>query len=154
MKKLLLSILLVSGCSGIEVFSINHYVDLTKDDLKLKSKEFYKKSGVGSYTPAASERNDYYSGLESNQDYRSYLFLECAMLLHKENNLDFQKAVNASIPRWNNISNWYSSIFNFHSTEKKNDSIETMECDLAVNDKFEVREYQLKKSFIKLIKTE
>lgn len=154
MKKILLSLLLVSGCSGIEVFSTGHFMDLSKTDLKEKSKELFKESHVENYGPPSDERNAYYSSLESNKAYRQYLFVECAMLLNKEHNLDYNQRVYASLPRWNNVQNWYSSIFNFHTTNKKDPEVVTMECDLALNNKNEVSEYQLKKSYIQLIKTE
>lgn len=151
MKKLFLSLLFISSCATIEVYPVGHFLNLSKNDLIKESQDNYNQSKMDEYVPTELERNDYFSSLQDSITYRNYLLLECALLLNKEHGLDLKKPVYASNPRWNNVQNWYSSIFNFYTLEK--DSKETsMECDLSVNKKKEVSEYQLIKSYAKLKK--
>ncbi|MFA6236702.1 MAG: hypothetical protein WC635_05185 [Bacteriovorax sp.] len=152
MKRLIFCLLFISGCSSIDVHPVGHFVNLTENDLAKISKEHYKDSGVDDYIPTENEKNHYYSSLQDNITYRKYLILECVQLMHAEHKLDLKKPVFASFPKWNNVQNWYAVILNFTAPVNKIPADTTMECDLVVNDKKEVSEYQLKKSFIKLTK--
>lgn len=157
MKKIILSLLslaFLTSCSAIQVYPARHFVDLTKDDLSKKAKAAYVESGMDDFVPNDKDKNSYYSSLESSIAYRNYLFLECLMLLQKEHNLDLKKPVYASHPKWNNVSNWYYSIFNFQGEVNHVPTELTMSCDLAVNKSKEVTEYQLKKIFAELDKND
>lgn len=151
MKKIFLCLFLVVGCSNIEVYPVGHLRELSEADLARKSQASLRESGVREYHPSPNERNQYYSSHQDSIAYREYLLLECLILLHKEHHLDLNKAVYASHPKWNNVQNWYASVFNFYTLLEKATE-ETMECDLAVNDKNEVADYQLKKIYAKLNK--
>lgn len=152
MKILFLALLFVSGCSSLEVYPVRHLVDFSKENLSLEAKNSYKESGVEEYIPTQAEKNRYYSSLPESMAYRNYLLVECVLLLQKEHGLDLKRPVYASIPKWNNVQNWYASVFNFYTVVNKVSSEETIECDLAVNTKNEVKEYQLKKIYAKLNK--
>lgn len=151
MKILFLCLFLVVGCSNIEVYPVGHLQKLSEEDLARESQASFRESGVGEYRPTPNEKNQYYSSNQESIAYRKYLLLECVILLHKEHHLDLNKAVYASSPKWNNVQNWYASVFNFYTSLEKTTE-ETMECDLAVNDKNEVTDYQLKKIYAKLNK--
>lgn len=158
MKKILFCfILLLSGCSTIDLYSTKHFVDLSKiskDDLVKKSQENFKASGLDEYLPTEDKKEEYYNSLASSMAYRNYLFIECLLLLQKEQNLDLDHDVYASHPKWNNLNNWYSTIVNFRQASKGStlSPETTMECDLTVNKKKEVSEYQLIKYAAKFIK--
>lgn len=154
MKKLFLTFLLISGCSSIEVYPVGHFIDLSKKNLADESKTFLKESAVDDSVPSEENKNEFYSSLETSIAYHNYLLMECAMLLHKEHGLDLNKPVYASVPKWNNIQNWYALIFVFQSTNREAITESTMECDLAIDKNKEVNQYQLKKSYKKLIKRE
>lgn len=152
MKILFLAFFFVSGCSSLELYPVGHLVDLSNKNLSEESRNNYQDSGVKEYIPTQAEKNRYYSSLPDSMAYRNYLVLECALLLQKEHGLDLKRPVYASIPKWNNVQNWYASVFNFYTVVNKVPTEETMECDLAVNVKNEVKEYQLKKIYAKLNK--
>lgn len=143
--------LLVSSCAVIEVHPVGHIVDLSKVDLNAESKKSFRESKVDDYVPTELERNDYYKSLEDSIAYKNYLLLECASILKKDQGLDLNKPVYASLPKWNNTKNYFVLIFNFQSTKKELPVENTMECDLAVNAKKEVAEYQIKKSYRQLL---
>lgn len=155
MKKLFVLFIFISGCSSVVVYPVGNFIDLSKKDLAKESKNLLKESRVqDDLVPSVEQKNDYYSGIVTNFDYRKYLLIECAMLLHKEYGLDYNKPVYATEPKWDNLQNWYAFIFNFQSTERTAITELTMECDLVIDRNKEVNEYQLKKSYRKLIKTE
>lgn len=152
MKKILLSLFVISGCSSVDVYPVREFVDLSKADLIHESKINFKESSMEDYSPSKQERNKYFSNLENSITYKNYLILECALLFQKEYNLQLSKPVYVSVPKWNNVQNWFTTIFNFQSLVNNVTDEKTMECDLAVNDKKEVSEYQLKESYEKIIK--
>lgn len=149
---LILILLFISGCSSFEVHPIGHFLNLSQSDLLKESQENYKASKLDEFVPSETEKNNYYSQLETMMSYRNYLLLECAQILAKEHNLDLSKPVYASNPKWNNVQNWYSTIFNYQVLVNKEYVDTTMECDLVVNNKKEVSEYQIKKTYAKIIK--
>lgn len=151
MKKLIICFLL-SGCSSVDLYPVRHFINLSGKDLAKESEQNLKASALDSYVPTKSERNKYYSQLENSITYRNYLILECTQLLIKEQNLQLDKPVYASNPEWNNVQNWYVSVFNFYSLVNNISREKTMDCDLAINDKKEVTEYQIKESHFKINK--
>lgn len=150
-------LLLISGCSTIDLYPSGHFVDLSKkseDDLVKESQANYKESGMDDFVPSKNEKDEYFKSLESSVAYRNYLFIECVRLLHQEHNLDLKNAVYASLPEWSKLNSWYSTIFNFHTLATGSSPAKemTMECDLTVNKKKEVSEYQLINYAAKFIK--
>ncbi len=153
MKIILFGLLLLSGCSTIDVYPLGNFVDLSKSDLVKESKKSLKESKLDDNVPSTKkERNEYFISLESSIPYRNYLFIECLRILQNEHSLDLTKPVFASLPRWNNAEKWYVSIFNFHATVDNFSKIMTMECDEVVNDNKEVVQYQIIKSNARVLK--
>lgn len=145
-------LLLLAGCSSIEVHPVGQLVDTSKKELIQASKGYHKASGVTDFVPTELEKDKFYTGLESNEAYRKYLITECILLLHKDQALNLDRPVYASNPKWNNLENFYSSFFTFQSTDKEVLTEQTMTCDVAINKNKEVTEYQLKKSHIQVHK--
>lgn len=143
---------MLSGCATVEVYPVRHFLDLSGKDLARESEKNLAASALDTYVPTKTERNEYYSQLENSITYRNYLLLECAQILIKEQNLQLDKPIYASNPQWNNVQNWYVSVFNFYSLVNKISKEKTMDCDLAINDKKEVSEYQIKESRFKINK--
>ncbi len=143
MKNLFLSLLFLSGCSTVNVYPVSHFVNLSANDLALESQANLKEAGVNDYQPSKKERNAYFTQLESSIAYRNYLYLECVMILHKEHGLILEKPIYVSIPKWNNVQNWYSTIVSYHFLKNKVPTETKAECDLAINDKKEVSDYQI-----------
>ncbi len=150
MKNLIVVLIFLTSCSGIEVHPAGSFVDLSTKDLTADSKASFKASGVDNFIPKEIDRNDYFTSLQNIPEYRNYLIIECARLLSKEHGLNLQKPIYTSTPKWNNVQNWYYTIFNFQ-TQNSTEEL-SMECDLAVDKSKEVSEYQLNKSYTKLIK--
>lgn len=144
--------LVVTGCSSVEVHSVGQLVDTSKKELNQSSKAYYKASNVSDVVPSELEKDKFYTALEANENYKKYLITECLLLLHKEQGLNLERPVYASDPKWNNIENFYTSLFNFQSLDKNILTEQTMQCDLAINKMKEVTEYQLKKSYLQFHK--
>jgi hypothetical protein len=139
----LIFLAVIAGCSSVEVHSVGNLTD---------SKALYKASNVSDVVPTELEKDKFYTALESNENFRKYLLSECLQLLRKEQGLNLERPVYASDPKWNNIENFYTSLFNFQSLDKNILTEQTMQCDLAINKNKEVTEYQLKKSYLQFHK--
>ncbi|MGZ3790624.1 MAG: hypothetical protein ACXVLQ_19175 [Bacteriovorax sp.] len=152
-KTLFCCLLFLLGCTTtIDLYPAKHFVDLSKNDLVKESTANYNASGVDDYVPSKKERDAYFISLVNSSAYRNYLVTECVLLLHKEHHLDLKGAVFASYPKWSSMRGWYSTIFNFQVSANGSSKENTMECDLIVNDRKEVREYQLINYAAKFIK--
>lgn len=153
MKKILFCLFLFSGCASVDVYPFKRFVNLSGRDLAKEAKANLVLSAVDIHTPSEQNKNDYFSHLVDNSvSYRNYLLLECALLFLKDESLQLDKPVYVSAPKWNNVQNWYSIIFNFQSLVNNVSNEKTMECAVAVNEKKEVTDYQLKQMFTKLNK--
>lgn len=151
MKILFVLLFLLTSCAATNVYSVRNFIDFS-DDLNRDSLENFKNSRAGEFQPPKEDRKDYMTHLESLISYRHHLFLECIMILQKEHGLILEKPIYASIPKWNNVQNWYSTIFNYHIV-KGNSSIETKaECDLVPNAKNEVDQYQIQEYYPEVLK--
>ena len=149
---------IVSACSSIDIHPEGNFIDLTKfpsqEALAIQSKNYFMTSKVDDHVPNEHDRNNYFSGLESNIAFRNYLFFECARLFNREHKLDLQQPVYVSAPKWNNTQNWFATVFNFQVSIDNTSKEVSMECDVNLDKTKQVSEYQLKKSYTKLIKNE
>lgn len=152
MKKLFLTLLFLSGCSTINVYPVSRFVNLSSSDLAKESLSNFKEANVNDYQPSIKEKNAYFTQLGDSNAYRNYLYLECVSILHKEHGLILEKPVYASIPKWNNVQNWYSTIFNYHYFKNNIPTETKAECDLAVNNKKEVSDYQIIEYYAETLK--
>lgn len=153
MKLIVVSLLLFSGCSTVDVYPLVNFVNISKSDLVKESRKNFKESKFDDTVPSTKkEKNEYFTSLENVVPYRNYLLIECLRILESEHGLDLTKPVFSSLPKWNNAEKWYASIFNFHATVDNFSKILIMECDEVVNDDREVIQYQIIKSNAKILK--
>lgn len=142
----------LTSCSSTQVFPVNGLIDQTKKSLSESPKNYLNLSGVDETVPTEVEKDKFYNKLVLNDNYRKYLQSECLLLLHKEQGLNLDRPVFAADPQWNNIENYYYMLVTFQSVKSEALAEETFECDVAINKKKEVTEYQLKKSMLQIQK--
>jgi hypothetical protein len=144
MKKLLVILLLASGCSTTRIYNMKSIVDLKSDDLKTISANDLQASHASEYKQSPTDKSNYYESLMTVVPYRNYLYVECLRLLQRDNGLALDKPIYVSKTSWNEIIRMYSAIFNFQAVVDNITTEKTMQCSLEVNDKREVRKYELK----------
>ncbi len=144
--------ILLASCSNVEVYPLKSFLVLNPTGLSKQSTALLKESALDERIPSEKDKKAYYDELIFSDPYRQYLLLECVQLLQKEQALILDAPIYTSIPKWNNFESFYEMVFSFQALINNTSTESTMDCDLAVNAKKEVKEYQIKKYNLSLIK--